>query len=144
MARSVSAVLGLIWALWAGLAAPGAGAAEPPRRPGPNTLQAVDYALLPAGGLLVRVTFRDAPKSLPAVLVTHHPTFRIALDFPDTVSAAGKQPFEVRQGGLRSFQVAQSGGRTRLVLNLERPFTYETELKGNELLIRLQRLTSGV
>ncbi len=104
-----------------------------------NTLQAVDYALLPAGALLVKVTFRDRLKSPPPVLVSHHPTFRISLDFTETVSAASKQPFEVGQGGLRSFQVAQTGTRTRLVLNLDRPFTYEMALKGNELLITLQR-----
>lgn len=139
MVNPVSAVLGLIWALSVGLAAGETLAAESQQRAAPNTLQAVDYALLPAGGILVKVVFRDELKAPPAILVNHHPVFRIALDFADTVSAAGKQPFDVGQGGLRSFQVAQSGTRTRLVLNLDRPFTHETVVKGNELLITLQR-----
>jgi type IV pilus assembly protein PilQ len=113
------------------------------QRAATNTLQAVDYALLPGGGLLVKVAFQHELRSPPPVLVSHHPTFRISLDFADTVSAAGKQPFEVGQGGLRSFHVAQTGTRTRLVLNLDRPFTYETALKGNELLITLQRQRSS-
>jgi type IV pilus assembly protein PilQ len=118
-------------------------AAESQQPAAPNTLQAVDYALLPGGGLLVKVAFRDELRSLPPVLVSHHPAFRISLDFTDTVSAAGKQPFEVGQGGLRSFHVAQTANRTRLVLNLDRPFTYETTLKGKELLITLQRPRSS-
>jgi len=143
MVNPGSAVLGLIWALFFGLAAGGALAAESQQRTAVNSLQAVDYALLPAGGILVKVVFRDDLKAPPTVLVNHHPVFRISLDFADTVSAAGKQPFEVGQGGLRSFQVAQAGTRTRLVLNLDRPFTHETVVKGNELLITLQRRQSS-
>jgi type IV pilus assembly protein PilQ len=119
------------------IAVPRVAAAQ--ERPLPNTLQAVEYALLPAGALMIKVSFRDGLKVLPPVIVTHHPVFRISLDFADTVSAAGKQPFDVGQGGLRSYQVAQTGTRTRLVLNLDRPFTHEMTLKGNELLISLQR-----
>jgi type IV pilus assembly protein PilQ len=128
-----------LYALLIGVAASYASAADSQQRAARNTLQAVDYALLPAGGLFIKVVFRDALKTAPAVLVSHYPVYRISIDFPDTVSAAGKQPFEVAQGGLRSFQVAQAGDRTRLVLNLDRPFIYEAVVKGNELLITLQR-----
>jgi type IV pilus assembly protein PilQ len=139
MARLGSAALGLIWTLLAGLAASDASATESPPVPGRNTLQAVDYALLPAGGVLVKVTFRDTLANAPAVLVDHYPVHRITFDFPDIVSTVGKQPNDVARGGLRSFQVAQAGNRTRLILNLDRPFTHETAVKGNELLITLRR-----
>ena len=118
-------------------------AAEPTPRTGPNSLQAVDYALLPAGGALIRVVFTQALQAPPGVMVNHHPNNRIAFDFPDTVSTAGKQPIEVGQRGLRSIQVVQAGTRTRLVLNLDRPFVYETTLEGKELLITLRRLQPG-
>jgi type IV pilus assembly protein PilQ len=139
MARTALALVGLLWALSGVMPTGEASAAEPQQRAAPNVLQTVDYALLPAGGLLIKVVFRDGLKALPPILVTHYPVFRISLDFADTASAAGKQPFEVGQGGLRSFQVAQTGTRTRLVLNLDRPYTHEMALKGNELLITLQR-----
>ena len=72
-------------------------------------------------------------------MVNHHPIKRIAFDFPDTVSAAGRQAIEVGQRGLRSIQVVQGGTRTRLVLKLERPFVVATSLEGKELLITLRR-----
>ena len=79
----------------------------------------------------------------PGWVVNHHPINRIAFDFPDTVSAAGKQPIEVGQRGLRSIQVVQGGTRTRLVLKLDRPFVFATSLEGKELLITLRRPRSG-
>lgn len=120
-----------------------ASAAEGQPPAGPNNLQAIDYALLPAGGALVKVVFTQPLTAQPGVVVNHHPTNRIAFDFPDTVSAAGKQPIEVAQRGLRSIRVVQSGTRTRLVVNLDRPFGFETTLQGKELLITLRRPYSG-
>ena len=120
-----------------------ASAAEPQARAAPNNLQAIDYALLPAGGALIKVVFTQALQAPPGVVVNHHPINRIAFDFPDTVSAASKQPIEVGQRGLRSIQVVQAGTRTRLVLNLDRPFVFETTLEGKELLITLRRPHSG-
>lgn len=128
--------------LLVGVPAGRAPAADPEQRAPLNNIQAVDYALLPAGGFLIKVVFTQELKSPPPVLVTHHPVYRMAFDFPDTVSAAGKQPVEVGQRGLRSFQLAQAGNRTRLVLNLDRPFIFETTLKGKELLITLRRRDS--
>jgi len=74
----------------AGMPAGGAVAAEAPPSAGPNTLQAIDYALLPAGGALVKAVFARPLPAPPSLLVNHYPSHRIALDFPDTVSAAGE------------------------------------------------------
>ena len=48
---------------------------------------------------------------------------RIAIDLPGVGNAMGKSSVEVNQGNLRSVNVAQSGERTRLVLNLKQPRT---------------------
>jgi len=133
----------ILFCLIAGVPQGDASAAEGQSPGGPNNLQAIDYALLPAGGALVKVVFTQPLQAPPGVVVNHHPTNRIAFDFPDTVSAAGKQPIEVGQRGLRSIQVVQSGRRTRLVLNLDRPFVFETTQEGKELLITLRRPHSG-
>jgi type IV pilus assembly protein PilQ len=132
-------LLGLI----AGVPKGDAFAAEGQSPAGRNNLQAVDYAALPSGGALVKVVFSQPLKAPPGILVNHHPGNSIAFDFPDTVSAAGKQPIEVAQRGLRSIQVVQSETRTRLVLNLDRPLVFETTLQGNELLITLRRPYPG-
>ena len=136
-------VLVLLWLLLAAVPTADAPAAEPQPRAATNSLQAVDYALLPAGGALIRVVFTQPLQAPPGLLVNHHPINRIAFDFPDTVSAAGKQPIEVGQRGLRSIRVVQGGTRTRLVLKLDRRFVFETSLEGKELLITLRRPRSG-
>ena len=136
-------VLVLLWLLLAAAPTGAACAAEPQPRAATNSLQAVDYALLPAEGALIRVVFTQPLQAPPGLVVNHHPINRIAFDFPDTVSAAGKQPIEVGQRGLRSIQVVQGGTRTRLILNLDRPFVFETSLEGKELLITLRRPHSG-
>jgi len=129
--------------LIAGVPQGDASAAEGQPPAGPNNLQAVDYAALPAGGALVKVVFTQPLKVQPGLLVSHHPGNSISFDFPNTVSEAGRQPIEVAQRGLRSIQVVQSGTRTRLVLNLDRPLIFETTLHGSELLITLRRPISG-
>lgn len=136
-------ILFLLGFLLAGVPPRDAPAAEGPAGAPTNSLQAVDYATVPGGAALVRVVFTEALRAPPGVLVNHYPIHRIAFDFPDTVSAAGKQPLEVAHRGLRSIQVVQSGNRTRLVLNLDRPFVFETTLMGNELLITLRRPYAG-
>ena len=136
-------VVFLVCLLLASVPTGDASAAEPQPPAGPNNLQAIDYALLPGGDALIKVVFTQVPQASPGVMVNHHPINRIAFDFLDTVSAAGKQPIEVGQRGLRSIQVVQSGRRTRLVLYLDRPLVFETSLEGKELLITLRRPHSG-
>lgn len=119
-------------------------AAEAPPHDSPNQLQAVDYALLPAGAALVRLVFAQQLQAPPYVLVNHHPVNRITFDFPDTVSATGKRLIEVGPRGLRSIQLVQSGTRTRVILNLDRPLIFDTVLQGATLLITLRRPHWGV
>ena len=109
-----------------------------------NQLQAVDYSLLPAGGVLVRLTFAEPAQASPNVLVNHYPIHRITFDFADTVSVAGKRLIEVGPRGLRTIQLVQSGTRMRVILNLDRPFIFETILRGTELIITLRRPNWGV
>lgn len=136
-------ILVLLGFLLAGAPPRDASAAEQPAGAPTNTLQAVDYAILPGGGALVRVVFTETLGAPPGVIVNHYPIHLIAFDFPGTVSAARMQPIEINQRGLRSIQVVQSGSRTRLVLNLDRAFVFETTLEGKVLLITLRRSDSS-
>lgn len=113
------------------------------QQPALNRIQALDYAILPGGKLVIKLVFRHELREPPAVFASYHPTARMVLDFANTVSEVGKEPVEVGQRELRSLQVVQAGTRTRLVINLARPVVYETALKGNELLITLQRPQAG-
>src|SRR5205085_11558764 len=63
------------------------------------------------------------------------------IDLPGVTNAIGKSSVEFNQGNLRSVNVAQSGERTRLVLNLKQPANYQTQLQGKVLLVVLESPT---
>lgn len=133
------AVLTLLWLCVAGGQMQEAVSAEVRTQPGLNNVQALDYATLPGGRIIVKLVFRDEPGQPPLVLTNYHPTASIVLDFPDTTSALGKEPVEVKQSGVHSLHLMQVGSRTRLVIALDRPLVHEITLKGKELWIMLQR-----
>jgi type IV pilus assembly protein PilQ len=120
-------------------AEPGAPATGERQQTALNRVQALDYAILPGGSILIKLTFQHELLEPPAVLTSYHPTVHIALDFAGTVSEIGKDRLEVNRRGLRSLQLIQAGTRTRLFIRLVSPHAYETDWKGKELLITLRR-----
>ena len=89
-----------------------------------------------AGADVVRVELSQALTGVPAGFTVQTPP-RIAIDLPGVVNGLGKSSVDVNQGNLRSVSVAQSGERTRLVLNLKKSATYRAEVQGKVLLLVL-------
>jgi len=118
---------------------PPPGAFARPQQGALNSVQAVDHASLPGGRIMIRVIFRYELSDPPSVMVHYQPAARIVFDFANTVSAVGKEPIVAGQPGVRSLRVAQTGTRTRLLIDLTRTFLHDSTLKGKELLITLQR-----
>lgn len=141
------AIVVLLWVVLAGGAmraviageSPPSAATGGPQQRVLNRVQALDYAILPGGRIVVRLVFERELTEPPTVLVHYHPVARIVFDFANTASAVGKEPMQVNQRGLRNLHVVQTGTRTRLVIDLARTFAHESTLKGKELLITLQR-----
>jgi type IV pilus assembly protein PilQ len=102
-----------------------------------NSIESINVSPVTGGKVVVRVTLKQAPASPPAGFAVNNPP-RIAFDFPNTSSALGRSTQEVSEGELRSINVVQAGDRTRLVLNLSRATTYDTQIDGRALLITLQ------
>ena len=98
---------------------------------------------LQSGVEVVRVDLSQALTELPAGFSIQSPA-RIALDFPNVVSAMGRSNIEVNQGNLKSVSVVQAGNRTRVVLNLKQFTTYKTQLQGKSLLVVLDALSGSV
>ena len=118
---------------------PPPGAFARPQQGALNSVQAVDHASLPGGRIMIRVIFRYELSDPPSVMVHYQPAARIVFDFANTVSAVGKEPIVAGQPGVRSLRVAQTGTRTRLLIDLTRTFLHDSTLKGKELLITLRR-----
>ena len=102
-----------------------------------NEITGIDYTVQQGGKVVVRVGLKQALQSPPAGFTINNPP-RIALDFVNTVNQWGKNSLSINEGALRSINVAQSSGRTRLVLNLSRTSAYETRMDGNNYIITVQ------
>jgi type IV pilus assembly protein PilQ len=102
-----------------------------------NSIESINVSPATGGKVIVRVTLKQALASPPAGFTVSSPP-RIAFDFPNTTSALGRSTQEVVEGDLRSINVVQAGDRTRLVLNLSRTTSYDTQIDGQALLITLQ------
>jgi len=89
-----------------------------------------------AGSDVVRVDFSEPLAAVPGGFVVQAPP-RIALDLPGVGSALTKNSVELNQGNVRSANVAQSGERTRLVLNLRQASNYRVQLQGKSMLVLL-------
>lgn len=97
---------------------------------------------LQGGAEVLRIDFTQPLSVLPTGFATQSPA-RIALDFPGATSALGKPVVEINQGNLRSVNVVQADGRSRVVLNLKQATAYRTELQGDALLVLLDPVSSS-
>jgi type IV pilus assembly protein PilQ len=88
------------------------------------------------GKTVVRVTTKDALKSVPPNFAITTPA-RIAFDFPNTVNALGHSSQDIGEGVLRSMNLVQGAGRTRMVLNLSSPVPHEARIEGKDLVVTL-------
>ena len=120
--RAKAAVLALA------LAAPLAALAQ-------NAIQSIT-ASQQAGTDIVRVELSEPLAAVPAGFAIQAPP-RVAIDLPGVGNATGRNAVELNQGNLRSANVAQSGERTRLVLNLRQPASYRVQLQGKSMLVFL-------
>ena len=101
-----------------------------------NTIQSITTTQ--QGGFeVVRIEFSEALAAPPAGFTTQAPA-RIAIDLPGVGNGLGRSSVEINQGNLRTVSVAQSGERTRLVLNLKQASGYRAQLQGKALLLMLE------
>src|SRR5664280_1863945 len=101
-----------------------------------NSIQAINSSQQ-AGSEVIRIELSEPLTSLPAGCTVQAPP-RIAIDLPGVTNALGKSTVDINQGNLRSVSVAQSGERTRLVLNLKQPAGYRAQIDGKVLIVTLE------
>lgn len=98
-----------------------------------NVLQ--DVAFAPISGGRVQITFKLAtPADGVRAFTTENPP-RIALDLPGTHSTVSQRHIEVGSGSASAINIAEAAGRTRAVVDLYRPSTYETRTEGNNFIL---------
>ncbi len=115
------------------IAASFAAVAQAQNAPTPNRLEAVDVQTL--SGQQLQLTLRLAgPAPEPLSFTIDNPA-RISLDLPGTTLALPSRRIDVRAAGVDTILAAEAGGRTRLVLNLDRLLPYQTRVDGNNIIV---------
>ncbi|MEF8736614.1 MAG: type IV pilus secretin PilQ [Candidatus Accumulibacter necessarius] len=101
----------------------------------PNSIES--FNVVQQGSVLnVKLTFKEALQALPPAFSVAKPP-RIAFDFPNTTNGLGKSSQTYNEGDLKSANIVQAEDRTRVVLNLNKPMTYDATIDGNSLLLAL-------
>lgn len=93
----------------------------------------IKVSSLPNKQKIIKVSF-DKEVVSPTGFVTSSPA-RIALDFEQTGISMDQQILEYADSLLNKISAAQNSNRARLVLNLNKPSQYNTEVRGNEVWI---------
>lgn len=106
----------------------------------PNSIQSLTATPALGGNIVIKIELAAALANQPAAFTINTPP-RIAFDFPNTSNGLGKTTQSFGEGDLRSVNVIQVGGRTRLVINLTQMLSYDTQIDGNNLLVTLQGKT---
>jgi len=100
-----------------------------------NMIQSIS-ASQQAGTDVVRVELSEPLPAVPGGFSVQAPP-RVAIDLPGVGNATGKNSVELNQGNLRSASIAQSGERTRLVLNLRQAANFRVQQQGKTLIVLL-------
>lgn len=85
---------------------------------------------------MLKIALNKAISAPPVSFATSTPP-RMVVDLVDTTNATGLTRKQLDLGSMRSVDIVQSGGRTRLVLNLSRTMSYNTQIKGRQLIVLL-------
>ena len=115
-------------------------AANPAASAAPITILGISSSQQ-GGADVVRIDLSAPLAAVPTGFSVQTPP-RVALDLPLVVNGVGKPVIDINQGNLRSVAIAQSGDRTRLVLNLRQPANYRTELQGKVLVVVLDNASA--
>ncbi len=94
------------------------------------------------GAEVLRIDLSEPLAALPHGFATQSPA-RIALDFPDTTNALGNNLVQINQGNIKSANVVQAQGRSRVVLNLKQATSYRTELQGKSVFLTLEPVSGN-
>src|SRR4029453_11167221 len=101
-----------------------------------NSLENVSVSRASSGRIVVRFQLKSPPANPPASFAIASPP-RIALDFLDTANGLGATQRAIDEAALRSLNVIQAGNRTRVVFNLNKPQSFDTQVEGNTVIVPL-------
>jgi len=98
-----------------------------------STITDIEFSSRPGSKFEIRLDFDQLPADMSAYTIEK--PARISIDFPDTSSSLDRKRYSLPYGNATGVVVLESGGRTRMVLNLVKLMPYETRTEGNSLFV---------
>ena len=99
----------------------------------PNTLQSINVQSVGSGQVQLTLHL-SAPASAPLGFAIDKPA-RISFDLPNTALALPSRRIDVGTGGVDTIPAAEANGRSRLVLDLDKPMPYQTRVDGDDIVV---------
>lgn len=100
------------------------------------TLDGASFSALPGDRAQVRLEFSEALQEKPVNFTIDNPA-RIAIDLPDVGLKMEEKSQSIGIGMAHSLAAVEAAGRTRVVINLVRPVSYDIDMQGNALIVTL-------
>ncbi len=102
-----------------------------------NSIIAINVVNASNGQITVKITLDQPLGSAPVGFSLTNPD-RIVFDFTNSINGLGRNMQEVGNSDLRSINIVQTENRSRLVMNLLRPMTYQAKTQDNHVVITLK------
>ncbi|WP_440225422.1 type IV pilus secretin PilQ [Dokdonella sp. MW10] len=106
-----------------------------------NVLEDMTYVAQPGGRVELTLRFAEAVSD-PQAFTTETPP-RIALDLAGTRNGLTQRRIDINAGATSGVSAVEAGGRTRVVVDLFRPASYETRIEGNKLVVAIASNLGG-
>ncbi len=106
-----------------------------------NILEDVSFSDRPGGQVELVLTL-SGPVGDPQVFSTDSPP-RIALDLPDTRNGVTERQVTISSGSTSGVSMVEAAGRTRVVIELFQPSTFNTRIDGNRLIVLIDNGIRG-
>ncbi|NTV93809.1 MAG: type IV pilus secretin PilQ [Thiobacillus sp.] len=102
-----------------------------------NDLQSVKVSQGTNSSQVLVISLSEAMAAAPMHFTTTNP-HRVVIDLPGVLNPQGRASESVNSGVIRSYNVAQTADRTRVVVDLAGPATYDVKKDKNQLLVTLR------
>jgi len=106
------------------------------------TLDGASYSAMPGDRVQLKLDFSEPLAEEPVNFTIDNPA-RIAIDLPGVGLNLAEKSQSIGIGMAHSMAAVEAGGRTRVVINLVHPVSYEMELQDNSLIVTLGAAVAG-
>ena len=106
------------------------------------TLDGASYSAMPGDRVQLKLDFSEALAEEPVNFTIDNPA-RIAIDLPGVGLKLAEKSQTIGIGMAHSLAAVEAAGRTRVVINLVRPVSYDMELQDKSLIVTLGAAITG-